>query len=98
VVPFFPLPNPVTSYLTTDLNTGSPLVVNLTGPGSLFGPGYVARGVRNGVAYTVGEGLNPLQSPLFLPSYVQDVADEGLWGVQMSSIIGRAKSNCGCAH
>lgn len=60
------LNNPVTSYLTMDVNTGAPLVVNITGPGSLFGAGYVARYVNGGAARTVGEGTNPIQSPLVL--------------------------------
>lgn len=103
VVPFFPLNNLVKSYLTTDLNTGAPLVVNMTGPGSLFGPGYVARFVQNGTAHTVGEGLSPLQStipisPFPLAQLIQDAANEALWGRQMSKIIGSAKSGCGCSH
>ena len=37
--------NIVKSYLTYDVNTGAPLVVNIAGTddGSLFGPGYVVR-------------------------------------------------------
>lgn len=98
VVPFLPFNNPVTSYLTNDVNTGMLLVVNITGPGSLFGPGYVARYVQNGVVHTIGEGLNAIQSPLVIGPLVQYAADEGLWGSQMSSIIGSAKSSCGCSH
>jgi RHS repeat-associated protein len=101
VVPFFPLnlfDNPVTSYLTMDVNTGAPLVVNITGPGSLFGAGYVARYVTGGVAHTIGEGVNPIQSPLVLGPLVQYAADEALWGRQMSNIIGKAKSKCECAR
>jgi uncharacterized protein RhaS with RHS repeats len=89
------VPNLVTSYLTTDLNSGNPIVVNMTGAGSLFSPGYVARAVSNGVAHTYGEGLSPLQSPLF--PLLQYAADELVWGQQMSSLIAKAKStSCGC--
>jgi RHS repeat-associated protein len=98
VVPFFPLPNIVTSYLTTDVNTGAPLVVNLTGPGSAYGPGYVARYVGGGNAVTVGEGLNPIQAPLLTSPFLQYLADEALWGGQMSNIIKKAKSSCGCGQ
>jgi RHS repeat-associated protein len=100
VVPFFPLnlfDNPVTSYLTMDVNTGAALVVNITGPGSLFGPGYVARYVTGGVAHTIGEGTNPIQSPIIISPFIQYAADEALWGSQMSNIIGKSKSKCGCA-
>jgi hypothetical protein len=55
--------NPVTSYLTHDINTGAPVVVNVTQAGGTLSPGYVARTVTNGVAHTYGEGLNSLQSP-----------------------------------
>ncbi|MDB6063389.1 MAG: Repeat family protein [Verrucomicrobiaceae bacterium] len=96
VVSFFPFNNPVTSYLTKDINTGMPVVVNMTGPGSLFGPGYVARYVTDGVAHTVGEGTNYIQSPLVLGPPVQWAADEGLWGHQMSGII--EKAGCGCGN
>jgi hypothetical protein len=98
VVPFLPFDNLVTSYLTMDVNTGAPLVVNMTGPGSLFGAGYVARYVNGGKAYTIGEGTNAIQSPLVLSGLVQYAADEALWGRQMSSIISGAKSKCGCGH
>jgi hypothetical protein len=98
VVPFFPLPNMVTSYLTMDVNTGAALVVNMTGPGSAYGPGYVARYVNGGAARTVGEGLNAIQSPLILSGLIQYAADEALWGRQMSNMIKNAKSKCGCGH
>jgi RHS repeat-associated protein len=88
--------NPVTSYLTTDLNTGAPLVVNITGPGSAFSPGYVAREVVNGVAHTYGEGLNPLQSPSVTAELIQNIANQLLWGRQMGGFIAKAKQKCGC--
>jgi len=94
-VPFFG-DNPVTSWLTTDLNTGLPLVVNITGPSSAFSPGYVARQVVNGVAHTYGEGLNGWQSPAVTAGWVQDIANELLWGRQMSGFINKAKQSCGC--
>jgi hypothetical protein len=60
--------NMVTSYLTSDLNTGNPIVVNVADSGSAFPPGYVARTVSDGVVHTYGEGLawpqaiSPLQA------------------------------------
>jgi RHS repeat-associated protein len=94
-VPFFGT-NPVTSYLTTDLNTGLPLVVNITGPNSAFSPGYVAREVANGFVHTYGEGLNPWQSPAATAGWGQDFANDFVWGQQMDDFIRRARSNCGC--
>jgi hypothetical protein len=94
-VPFFGN-NPVESYLTTDLNTGLPLVVNITGPNSAFSPGYVAREVVNGVAHTYGEGLNPWQSPTVSAGWWQDFWNQVVWGRQMSNFIEKAKSKCGC--
>jgi RHS repeat-associated protein len=96
------LDNPVTSYVTTDLNTGTSIVVNITGTNSLFSPGYVARTVSNGKAHTYGEGLNWKQSPLItgnlwlplLGNLVQDLANQAVWGTQMSKII--SQSQCGC--
>jgi RHS repeat-associated protein len=94
-------PNRVTSYLTTDLTTGNPLVVNITGPNSLFAPGYVARTVTDGVAHTYGEGLSAKQSTLLsylalgpLGLLFQEIAEQTVWGSQMSSIISQAKCAC----
>jgi len=53
----FGMSNWVTSYLTSDLNSRMPIVVNVADSGSAFPPGYVARTVSNGVAHTYGEGL-----------------------------------------
>lgn len=86
--------NFVTSYLTHDLNTGQPLVVNITGTGSLFGPGYVARTVTNGIAHTYGEGANWKQSPGLWGETTQEIANEMVWGQQMSKMI----SECGCKN
>jgi len=88
--------NPVTSYLTNDLVTGVPLVVNITGSGSFLSPGYVARYVSRGVAITMGEGLSPIQSPIFTGQTVQDLLAEGLWGSQMANFI--AESRCICTR
>lgn len=84
--------NFVTSYLTNDLNTGQPLVVNFTGSTGLFGPGYVARTVTNGVAHTYGEGTNWKQSPGLWGETTQEIANEIIWGQQMSKLI----EQCGC--
>ncbi|RTL16167.1 MAG: RHS repeat-associated core domain-containing protein, partial [Burkholderiales bacterium] len=86
VVPGVAPVNIVTSYLTTDLRTGSQVVVNVTGPRSAFGPGYVARYVSNGIAHTVGEGTHPIQSFL-VPSMVRTAANELLWGKQMKKFV-----------
>jgi hypothetical protein len=94
VAPFWP--NPVTSYLTTDLNTGTPLVVNITGVGSQFSPGYVARQVRNGAVHTYGEGQNFWQSPLIFGQPAQDFANWWVWGRQMRSIVDKTQSRCSC--
>jgi hypothetical protein len=94
--------NPVTSYLTTDLNTGAPIVVNVTGPNSFFGPGYVARTVTDGVAHTYGEGEAPIQSdmgamgPNPLMTLGNSVGNDLVWGNQMDQIIANAKQKCGC--
>ena len=90
--------NWVTSYLTRDLVTGAPVVVNITGPDSLFGSGYVARTVSNGVANTYGEGTNWKQSPLLTGPLtgplIQYIAKEAVWGNQMRDLV----SKCGCGH
>jgi hypothetical protein len=88
--------NPVTSYLTTDLNTGLPLVVNITGPNSAFNPGYVAREVVNGVANTYGEGDSPWQSPRLSGQWWQNFWDQRVWGQQMENLIKQAQQKCGC--
>ncbi|HZF30250.1 MAG TPA: RHS repeat-associated core domain-containing protein, partial [Gammaproteobacteria bacterium] len=88
--------NLVRSYLTSDLNTGALIVVNLTGPGSAFHPGYVARTVRDGVAHSYGEGLNGWQSPSTTAQWFQTLGNEYVWGGQMSELINRAKTDCGC--
>lgn len=93
----FNIPNLVTSYLTSDLRTGQPLVVNITTPESAFGPGYVARGVVNGFAHTYGEGANWAQfENLPGPWVAQSLADEYIWGRQMQRFIDENSKNCGC--
>ncbi|MBC5765830.1 hypothetical protein [Ramlibacter albus] len=88
VVEFVTDSNIVTSFLTNDLNTGAQLVVNITGPGSRFGPGYVARTVTDGVLHTYGEGTNFIQSSL-MPSLLTAVANEYVWGREMKMIVQR---------
>jgi RHS repeat-associated protein len=94
--------NPVTSYLTSDLNTGAAIVVNVTGPHSVFGPGYVARTVTDGIAHTYGEGEAWSQSDMGMdgPNPFMDLGnwavDEAVWGEQMDQIIAKAKKKCGC--
>lgn len=90
--------NPVTSYLTTDTNTGAPLVVNVTGPNSAFGPGYVAREVTNGVAHTYGEGEAEAQETVEPFGWAgNEIANQVVWGNQMQQIIDHAKQSCGCS-
>lgn len=97
-VPIVAPTNPVTSYLTSDLNTGAPIVVNITGANSAFAPGYVARTVTDGVAHTYGEGDAWTQSPLgggIAPNWA---VNQYIWGGQMSQIIAHSKQQCGCTH
>ncbi|UHH09243.1 DUF6531 domain-containing protein [Luteimonas fraxinea] len=85
--------NFVSSYLTTDLRNGNPLVVNMTSAGSAFDPGYVARTVTDGVAYTYGEGLSPYQTDrLIWVAGFNRAANELIWGQQMRKFI----DNCEC--
>lgn len=57
------------------------LSLNLTGPGSAFAPGYVARTVRDGFVHSYGEGANWQQSDWF--KYPNSIANELVWGSQM---------------
>ena len=86
------LDNWVKSYLTTNLKTGQQLVVNITGPDSRFGPGYVARTVTDGVVHTYGEGTHWIQS-FIVPSLVKTVANELVWGMQMKQFV----IDCSCS-
>jgi len=88
----FGVNNPILSYLTNDLNTGNPLVVNVTTgtQGQGFSPGYVARSVSNGVVRNYGEGEAILQSPwLFSPQFL---LDQYVWRKQTNSVA----KKCGC--
>ena len=82
--------NPVMSYLTTDPSSGIPIVVNTAGvgDGSAFGPGYVARYVQGGYAYTKGEGTNFSQSvdPVtdFFNQYI-------VWGRDLERMIEKCR-------
>jgi hypothetical protein len=82
----------VTSYITND---GGTAVVNTAGvdDGSLFGPGYVARYVSNGKVHSVGEGANWKQSPAVTGQWMQDRANEAVWGNQMRETVSKCK--CG---
>lgn len=93
----FGLPNLVTTYLTTDLLTGNPLVVNITAPGSAFSPGYVARTVTNGVAHTYGEGLTYVQHDKTLGGRLLNKGvNEYVWGTQMQEFIDNNSYGCEC--
>jgi hypothetical protein len=43
-----------------------------------------------------GEGLNPLQSPAVSSQWLQDLANEYVWGRQMNELIKQAQATCGC--
>ena len=88
--------NFVTSYLTNDLVTGNPIVVNTAGvgDGSFFGPGYVARYVEDGRVHTVGEGTNWKQSPAVTTRTFQNIGNYWVWGQQMREIV----SQCMCTE
>jgi RHS repeat-associated protein len=96
-VPVVAPQNWVTSYLTTDLRNGNPLVVNITAPGSFFDPGYVARTITNGVVYTYGEGTSWTQFENAAGAWgAQSYANELVWGLQMERFIEKHSNNCGC--
>jgi len=86
VVPGITNSNWVTSYATTDLKTGGQVIVNVTGPRSRFGPGYVAQVVTSGVVHTYGEGTSLTQSFL-VPSAIRALANEGVWGQRMKTFV-----------
>ena len=75
--------NWVTSYLTSDLDTGAPIVVNTTDSNSRCSPGYVARTVRNGVVHTYGEGFALSQA---IPG-PQAFGNWFYWKRQMENIV-----------
>ena len=89
VGPFY---NPVKSYTTTDLATGSQLVVNMTTKGGVFADGYVARGILGSNVHTWGEGDSPWQSPYLTGFDTQFVANQWVWGNQMREIV----EKCSC--
>jgi hypothetical protein len=96
-VPYLPVSNFVTTYLTADLRTGGSLVVNITAPGSFFDPGYVARAVINGVAHTYGEGTSVVQhDKSSTGGMVNWAVNELVWGDQMQRFIDENSSSCGC--
>jgi hypothetical protein len=80
--------NWVTSYVTADLNSRQPVVVNVADSSSAFPPGYVARTVSDGVAHTYGEGLAGVQAIPFL----QRVGNWWYWERQMKQFI----EECSC--
>ena len=77
--------NWVKSYLRNDRNTGGQVVVNVTGPGSQFGPGYVAQTVTDGGAHTYGEGTSLIQSAFVFPYTM--IVNELVWGLRMDKFI-----------
>ena len=86
--------NPIISYVTNDLVTGNPIVVNVTTGTQLqgFSPGYVARTVSNGVVNNYGEGLALIQSPLLFSPVVNYFLDQYVWRKQTNSVA----KKCGC--
>lgn len=92
VAQVFGVDNPILSYVTTDLNTGTPIVVNVTNSVSGFAPGYVARTVSNGVVNNYGEGLALTQSPLLFSPELNYLLDQYVWRSQTNQAVKR----CGC--
>jgi RHS repeat-associated protein len=88
----FGVDNPIRSYVTTDVNTGNTIVVNVTNSTGGFSPGYVARTVSNGVVNNYGEGLALAQSPLLFSPEVNFLLDQFVWRSQTNS----AAKQCGC--
>ena len=88
----FGVNNPIISYVTNDLSTGGPIVVNVTTgtQGQGFSPGYVARTVIDGVVHNYGEGEAIVQSPwLFSPQFL---LDQYVWRTQTNDVA----KKCGC--
>jgi hypothetical protein len=94
VAQVFGINNPILSYVTTDLNTGNRMVVNVTNSTGGLSPGYVARTVSNGVVQNYGEGLSLIQSPLVFSPEVNFLLDQYVWGSQTTS----AAKTCGCSQ
>lgn len=90
VAKVFGINNPIISYVTNDLVTGDPIVVNVASGTSGLAPGYVARTISNGVVHNYGEGLALAQSPLLFS--LQPLLDQYVWGKQTK----RLAKNCGC--
>jgi hypothetical protein len=86
--------NPVTSYITTDHNTGNAIVVNVTLPGHSF-PGYTARVIDDNATAssmtTYGEGLGGLQSDADRAQFIRD-AINNVWYTNQENIV----EACGC--
>jgi len=80
--------NMVTSYLTNDLGSRQPVVVNVADPNSLLFPGYIARTVKNGTVRTYGEGLDWLQVLPFGPQ----IGNWLVWELQMKRFV----EECSC--
>jgi RHS repeat-associated protein len=90
------LNNPIVSYLTYDLKTGEPVVVNVTTGNSFWdlSPGYVARTVSNGILNTYGEGLAWQQAPSLWGDSLENYLDQKVWREQSATLI----SQSGCKH
>jgi hypothetical protein len=90
----FGVNNPILSYVTTDLNSGGTIVVNVTNSTGGFSPVYVAGVVSNGVVRNYGEGLALVQSPLLFNPLLNFLADQYVWKTQTSN----AAKKCGCGQ
>ena len=95
--PWVPVPSPVVSFLTYDMITGNPIVVNVTLPGHPLGSGYVAREVyqtpQGAVVHNHGEGVGLAQSKYNpKPDWINDV-----WIGQTQRIISGLPSSCSCS-
>lgn len=84
------LSNWVTSYTTSDINNGNPVVVNVADAGSRFTPGYAARTVTGNTVHTYGEGMNWSQAV----GPVQSAGNWYYWKRQMEEIV----KKCTCPN
>jgi len=104
-IPIIGTDNQVISYVAKNLSGPGLVAVNMTGSGSTFSPGYVARTVSGGVAHTYGEGTSPIQSNLNQDQWgpiplgaLNNLINERVWGRQMDEFISKARKGCGCGY
>ncbi|MFZ0870723.1 MAG: RHS repeat-associated core domain-containing protein, partial [Rhodanobacter sp.] len=104
-IPVIGTDNQVTSYVANNLSGPGLVVVNMTGNGSTFSPGYVARAVADGIAHTYGEGTNVIQSDFGQDAWgpiplgaANNYINQQVWGGQMDGLISNASKKCSCGN